>query len=82
MTVQTGHQLLEIKLTLFGSVPPLLYCHYRWIEHLSPFLMQYEHISGSDDIIANALSRIPEFYHVDILVLRLESRMISEEVII
>ena len=79
--VRTDHRPLLAKLTSVGSEPPLLHRHSRWIERLSPFSIQYEHVSGSDNVIADALSRTPEFYHADALVLSLEDRMTLKEAI-
>ena len=76
--VRTDHRPLLTKLTSVSSIPPLLHRHSRWIERLSPFSVQYEHISGSDNVIADALSRTPEFYRVDALVIGLEDRMTLE----
>ena len=81
VTIRTDHQPLLAKLTTVGSVPPLLPRHSRWIERLSPFSLQYEHVSGSNNVIADALSRTPEFYHIDALVLELEDRMSLQEAI-
>ena len=81
LTVQTDHRSFLVKLTSVGSALPLLHRHCWWIERLSPFSVQYEHISGSDNVIADALSSIPEFYYADALVLSLEDRMTLEEVI-
>ena len=79
--IRTDHRPLLAKLTSVSSEPPLLHRHSRWIERLSPFSIQYEHISGSDNVIADALSRTPEFYHADALVLGLEDRMTLKEAV-
>ena len=82
VTVRTDHRPLLAKLTSVGSVPPLLHRHSRWIERMSPFSIQYEHVSGSDNVIADALSRTPEFYRADALVLGLEDRMTLKEAVV
>ena len=79
--VRTDHRPLLAKLTSVGTVPPLLHRHSRWIERLSQFSIQYQYVSESDNVIADALSRTPEFYHADALVLGLEDRLTLKEVI-
>ena len=60
--VRTDHKPLLGKLTKSSAVPPLLPRHSRWIERLSGFNLQYQHLPGSENAIADALSRAPAFY--------------------
>ena len=48
---------------------------------MSPFSLQLEHISGSDNHIADALSRAPEFYHTSAVVLGIEGKMTLKEAV-
>ena len=60
--VRTDHKPLIFKLSKSTTIPPLLPRHSRWIEKLSPFSLVYEHVSGEENQIADALSRTPQFY--------------------
>ena len=60
--VRTDHKPLIGKLTKSTPVPPLLPRHTRWIERLSGFDLRLQHLAGTQNTIADALSRTPEFY--------------------
>ena len=75
VVVRTDHRPLLGKLSSASSVPPLLHRHARWIERLSPFLIRWEHVSGKDNQIADALSRTPEFYHANAIVVSPEDKL-------
>ena len=60
--VRTDHRPLLGKLTKTFPIPPLLPRQARWIERLSGFNLQLQHLSGAKNTIADALSRAPEFY--------------------
>ena len=79
--VRTDHRPLLGKLSSASSTPPLLHRHTRWIERLSPFSIQMEHISGPDNHIADALSRTPEFYQANAIVMGMEGKMTLNEAI-
>ena len=79
--VRTDHRPLLGKLSSASSIPPLLHRHTRWIERLSPFSLRLEHISGSDNHIADALSRTPEFYQANAIVTGVEGKMTLKEAV-
>ena len=79
--VRTDHRPLLGKLSSASSIPPLLHRHARWIERLSPFLIRWEHISGKDNQIADALSRTPEFYQAGAVVVTPEDKLQLREAI-
>ena len=60
--IRTDHKPLLGKLTKSDPIPPLLPRHTRWIERLSGFDIYPQHLAGSNNHIADALSRTPEFY--------------------
>ena len=60
--LRTDHKPLLGKLTKSSPIPPLLPRHARWIERLSGFDIYPQHLSGTDNHIADTLSRSPEFY--------------------
>ena len=60
--LRTDHKPLLGKLTKSSPIPPLLPRHARWIERLSGFDLYPRHLAGPDNLIADALSRTPEFY--------------------
>ena len=79
--VRTDHRPLLGKLSSANSIPPLLHRHARWIERLSPFLIRWEHVSGKDNQIADALSRTPEFYQAGAVVVTPEDKLQLREAI-
>ena len=81
ITVRTDHRPLLKKLTSASSNPPLLHRHARWVERLSPFSLCLEHVPGSDNKIADALSRAPEFYHVDSMLVELQDAVTLKDAI-
>ena len=81
VVVRTDHRPLLGKLSSASSVPPLLHRHARWIEKLSPFLIRLEHMSGKDNQIADALSRTPEFYQANAIVVSPEDKLSLKEAI-
>ena len=79
--VRTDHRPLLGKLSSASSIPPLLHRHARWIERLSPFLIRWEHVSGKDNQITDALSRTPEFYQASAVVVTPEDKLQLREAI-
>ena len=58
-TVRTDHQALERKLLKSAHDPPVSARQARWIERLMPFHLRFEYIKGSENVVADALSRHP-----------------------
>ena len=57
--VRSDHKALERKLTKSAHDPPISARQARWIERLMPFSLTYEYIPGSQNQVADALSRYP-----------------------
>ena len=58
-TLCTDHQALERKLHKSAHDPPVSARQARWIERLMPFALRYEYIKGTENVVADALSRHP-----------------------
>ena len=57
--IRSDHKALERKLMKSAHDPPLLPRHTRWIERLMPYAYNFEYIKGTDNLVADALSRCP-----------------------
>ena len=57
--IRSDHRALERKLHKSAHDPPISNRQARWIERLMPFALTYEHISGDQNQVADALSRYP-----------------------
>ena len=57
--VRSDHKALERKLHKSAHDPPISARQARWIERLMPFALTYEYIPGSENQVADALSRYP-----------------------
>ena len=57
--VRSDHKALERKLHKSAHDPPISNRQARWIERLMPFALTFEYICGSDNKVADALSRYP-----------------------
>ena len=57
--VRSDHKALERKLTKSAHEPPISPRQSRWIERLLPYSITFEHVAGTDNIVADALSRYP-----------------------
>ena len=60
--ILTDHKPSIGKLKKPAKDPPLLPCHYRWIERLQPFSFKIIHIQGKDNTLADSLSRSSDSY--------------------
>ena len=61
-TVRSDHAALERKLHKSTHDPPVSARQARWIERLLPFALQFQHIPGKDNVVADTLSRHPHLY--------------------
>ena len=57
--VRSDHKALERKLHKSAHDPPISNRQARWIERLMPFALTFEYIAGSENTVADALSRYP-----------------------
>ena len=57
--IRSDHKALERKLMKSSQDPPLLPRQTRWIERLMPYSYTFEYIKGSENLVADALSRCP-----------------------
>ena len=57
--IRSDHAALERKLMKSAQEPPLLPRQTRWIERLMPYAYKFEYIKGSNNLVADALSRCP-----------------------
>ena len=57
--IRSDHKALERKLMKSAHEPPLLPRQVRWIERLMPYSYTFEYIKGSENLVADALSRCP-----------------------
>ena len=58
-TIRLDHQALRRKLHKSIHDLPVSAWQARWIERLMPFSLDFQYISGKDNIVADALSRYP-----------------------
>ena len=57
--IRSDHKALERKLMKSAQDPPLLPRQIRWIERLMPYSYTFQYIKGSENLVADALSRCP-----------------------